>query len=305
MDNEQFVQMFTAGFQHVLEAVSENGRIHLDHFSNLDNSELIETMSNNLAEIYFSYTRGERDVFLPKLPELMCFMIVNALQAALPKHQRVFNSVKFRELLLDWATELVGGIRSMNTRTGREWFFQDAVDMPVMTSGTSSAFQDSMSAALTARKTVLPLNSVGCRYHLDHSPLVARYIDKNNPSLAAATAKNMLHVTMTHDPDRPLLSLQHGLEKTVKFREKKVDSELVGGLRKEAIGKGSRLLKEYKASKQSVQEDIGKLRVGMRAAIAMLQGKAISKAALINQLSVITNTTAAASAAAAATGLVA
>ena len=296
MDNDQFVTMFSAGFHHCLECVSDHGKVLTEKLCDLDNSEMMDLMGHNLAEIYFGYSRGERDVFLPKLPELLCFMIVNALQAASPKNQRIFNSFKFRELLLDWATELVGGLRIVSTRAGREWFFQDAVEVPLMTSNVVSAHQTAMAETLAQRVTTLPLNSVGCRYHLDHSPLVARYIEKNNPSLAAATAKNVLNVTMSHEPQRPLLSLQPGLVKTLKFREKKVDSDLVSGYRREATLKRSQILKEYALSKSQLNEDIGKLRTGMRAEIAMLKGgkgggtSVISKKALIAQLAITTGT---------------
>jgi len=279
MDNDQFICMITTGFHHVVECIMDSGMVDLEKFCDTSShSELLDEMGNSLAEIFFSFTREERDVFLPKLPELLCFVWVNALQAALPRHQRVFNSFRFREIILDWSTELLGGIRSMNVRAGREWFFQDAVEMPVMTTGSGSIFQAAVTDALAVRKTVLPLNSVGCRYNLDHSPLVARYIDKNGPSVAASTAKNILHVTMTHDPGRPLLSLQKGLDKTVRFRERRVDAESVNDYRKEAAQKRVALLKEYNRSKNILQEDIGKLRTGMRAAIAMLKsGKAAGK----------------------------
>jgi len=291
MDNEQFVSMFTAGFQHIVDCVSDNGKVHTDKLCDLEGSEMVELMGHNLAEYYFGFSRGERDIFLPKLPELLCFMIINALQAAVPKHQRIFNSFKFREIILDWALELVGGIRPVSTRAGRDWFFQDATEVPVMTSNTSSSFQTTMMDTLAQRVTTLPLNSVGCQYSLDHSPLVGRYIEKNNPSLAASTARNVLHVSMSHAPQRPLLSLQAGLVKTLKFREKKVDTDLVRGYRREAALKRGQILKEHALNRTTLNEDLGKLRTGMRAEIAALKSGgriSVSKAALIGQLRVKT-----------------
>lgn len=277
MDNEQFVTMFTAGFHHVVECISDNGMILAERLTSVgpDNA-FVAVMSTTLADMYFRFRRGDRDVFLPRLPELLCFMIVNALQAAVPKHQRVVNSARFRELIIDWSTELCGGIRSINCRTGKEWFFQDASDMPVMVSSSVGASPAALAMAATLAKrtaAVLPLNSVGSRYHLDHSPLVAMYIDKNNPSLASATAKNVLHVTLSHRPERPLLTLQEGLVKTVKFREKKVDVDEVRGLRREATLKRAQIMREFAAQKAQVNEDVAALREGMRESIAMLAGR--------------------------------
>lgn len=292
MDNEQFVTMFTAGFHHVLDCVSENGMVLIERLTGMQDSEFIHIMSSNLAEMYYTFQRGERDVFLPKLPELICFMIINALQAAVPKHQRIFNSIRFRELIIDWSTELVGGIRNINTRVGKEWFFVDASDLPIMCSQDVSSFSSAMTECLAKRTScTLPLNSVGSRYHLDHSPLVAMFIDKNNPSLASSTAKNVLHVTLSHDPDRPLMSLQKGLMKTTKFREKKVDLDVMKDYRKEAQRTRTRILKEYSESKTNMNDDINRLHEGMRASIAMLKGKKISKKSLIAELSVTQNPT--------------
>lgn len=277
MDNEQFVTMFSAGFHHVVDCISDNGMILAERLTSVgaDNA-FIGVMSSTLADMYFRFRRADRDVFLPRLPELLCFMIVNALQAAVPKHQRVVSSTKFRELIIDWATELCGGIRSINCRAGKEWFFQDATDMPVMVSSSAGASPAALAMAATLAKrttAVLPLNSVGSRYHLDHSPLVAMYIDKNNPSLASATAKNVLHMTLSHHPERPLLTLQDGLVKTVKFRESKVDAEEVRGYRREACIKRAQLMREYAAQRAKVNEDIDALREGTRESIAMLAGR--------------------------------
>lgn len=285
MDNPQFVTMFTAGFHHILECVSESGMILVEKLTSAgpDNA-LVSIMSATLADMYYTFQRSERDIFLPRLPELICFMIVNALQAAVPKHQRIYNSTKFRELIIDWASELVGGIRAINCRAGREWFFADALDMPVMISnaGRASLAVMTMNATLAKRTAaVLPLNSVGSRYNLDHSPLVGMYIDKYNPSLAAATARNVLHITLSHHPDRPLLTLQEGLVKTVKFREKKVDLEEVKGYRREVALKRTRIMKEYDVQKALAVGDVQHLKDGLKAQIAMLQGKKVSNKHLL------------------------
>ena len=299
MNNTQFVTLFTAAFHHILDSVSDNGMVFVEKLTDVQSSELVSLMSVNLAEMYYLFNRGERDLFLPKLPELVVFMVVNALQAAAPKHQRVFNSSRFRELILDWLTELVGGIRSVHARAGKEWIFHDATDHNIMTTNATSVFQQTITDGLAQRNTTLPLNSVGCRYNLDHSPLLSLYIQRTNPSVAAQCAKNVVHVTLSHAPDRPLLSLQPGLVKAVKFRERKVDYEVAKDTRRAAAASRLAMLDEFKRSKAQANEDIGRLREGMNAAIAMLKGgkgggasvaggarSAATKRALIAQLTV-------------------
>jgi len=125
MDNKQFVDILKNGYHHILGCISDGGVIDEEILSDVEGSGLVEVISNNFADIYFGFSRHERDIFLPKLPEILVFMIINALQAAQPKHQRIYMSTMFREMMLDWSTELFGGFRQSKARTGREWLFDD------------------------------------------------------------------------------------------------------------------------------------------------------------------------------------
>jgi len=68
-----------------------------------------------------------------------------------------------------------------------------------------------------------PINSVRSCYLLDHSPLVGMYIEKNNPS--CNILQNKLKMTLSHLPTRPLTTVQSGLIKTVRFRDRHCDDK--------------------------------------------------------------------------------
>jgi hypothetical protein len=71
-------------------------------------------MSMCIAEMLVTERKrnsNSHDNLFRRLPELLCYMLVNSLLSVSPRQARVFNSVQFREILLDWLGELIGGIR--------------------------------------------------------------------------------------------------------------------------------------------------------------------------------------------------
>ena len=198
MDNSQFVDILTCSYHHILACISDSGVVYEDRLVDIHDSALIESISNNFADIYFGISRHERDLFIPKLPELLCFMAINALQAAQPKHQRLYMSVKFREILMDWGTELFGGVRQSQTKVGKEWIFLDCNEQKVMTTSKPSKFTiDFIDAKKRRAKSQYPINTIGSSYMLDHSPLIKMYIERNNKS--CHLIKNKLNVTFCAD----------------------------------------------------------------------------------------------------------
>jgi hypothetical protein len=117
--------------------------------SSLSN-KLISQLARNLAEMFFNIKLTERDLFFTKLSEILTYMIVNALRTSYPKHHRICQSIKFREILLDWFNELLSGIRNTNCRINCEWLFQDIYDVPILTTTTSSANHITSSSSSTS-----------------------------------------------------------------------------------------------------------------------------------------------------------
>jgi hypothetical protein len=97
---------------------------------------LLETISLNLAEMLLMDRTGHsstsHDILFTRLPELLCFMIVNACIYALPKLTRLFYAIRFRELVMDYLNELIGGLRLTNCQQHREWLFKDAYDTNIV-----------------------------------------------------------------------------------------------------------------------------------------------------------------------------
>jgi hypothetical protein len=83
------------------------------------------------------------DMLFSRLPELLSYMSIQALIATIPKLSRVFNSVKFRELLLDWFTELINGIKITNCHIDREWLFKNSNENPLILIGEPTSLSKS------------------------------------------------------------------------------------------------------------------------------------------------------------------
>ena len=276
MDTEEFVGTITNMYHHILGVISDSGVIHMDKLDDIHDSILIETMSNHFANIYFGLSQHERDIFLPKLPELLIFMVINALQAALPKHQRLYMSVKFREILLDWTGELFNGMRGSSSKVGRDWLFQDCNDMQVMTAVHSNQFLSSLDGTLTRRKkhAVCPISTARSYYNFDHSPLVKMYIERNNPG--ALQIKNKLRVTLSHYPERPLVTLQEGLRKTVRLRERYTDDKRVKRTIQRGKNQRKELMEGYEKARNGYKRDTHRIREALKYRMAELSGKSLS-----------------------------
>ena len=277
MDTPEFVGTVLNMYHHVLGVISDSGVIHMEKLEELQDSPLIETISNHFANMYFGMTQHERDIFLPKLPELLLFMVINALQAALPKHQRMYMSCRFREIILDWSGELFCGIRPSDSRVGRAWMFDDCNDSAVMTASHSNQFLAALDGTVTRKTKVShhPLSAARSYFNFDHSPLIGMYIERNNPG--ALQIKNKLRVTLSHFPSRPLVTLQTGLRKTVRLRERHTDEKRI----KQTIRRGNNSRKEmmenYDAARNSYKRDTHRIQEALKYKLAELSGKKLSQ----------------------------
>lgn len=277
MDTPEFVGTITNMYHHILGVISDSGVVHMDKLDDINDSSLIETMSNHFANIYFGLSQHERDIFLPKLPELLIFMVINALQAALPKHQRLYMSVKFREILLDWTGELFNGMRGSSSKVGRDWLFEDCNDAQVMTAVHSNQYLSSLNGTLTRKKklAICPISTARSYYNFDHSPLVRMYIARNNPG--ALQIKNKLRVTLSHYPERPLVTLQEGLRKTVRLRERYTDDRRVKRTIKRGKDTRKELMEGYEKARSGYKRDTHRIREALKYKMAELSGKTLSE----------------------------
>ena len=276
MDRTEFVDILTCSYHHILACISDSGMVHEDKLVDIHSDPKIEAISNNFANIYFGISRHERDLLIPKMPELLCFMSINALQAVAPRHQRLYMSGRFREILIDWGTELFGGMRQSQTRCGKGWIFVDTNDMKVLTTNKPNKFTQVFEEARSKRtKSVYPLNSIGSSYMLDHSPLIKMYIERNNKS--CHLIKNKLNVTLSHFPDRPLTTLQASLVKSTRFREKKTEDKEVKQTMRRSNSMRRTIMTNLDVQEANYRKDMFRIKEALKTKLRVLKNVKISR----------------------------
>lgn len=124
MDNKNYTTLLSAGYTFLSHCIEENGTVNVDRLRDIKQSPYIFMIAANVTEIIYNSKTLDRDIFFSKLPEIVTFQLISALHTTTPRHHRLYNSKKFRAVILDWCTELFIGIRPCNTQSGREWLFQ-------------------------------------------------------------------------------------------------------------------------------------------------------------------------------------
>jgi hypothetical protein len=133
IDNVHFQDMLTYTYYFISSCISETTVVDTVKLASAKETSYIKEITTDLAQLYMTIPLKERDMFLPKCPEILAYLLVNAMRTAIPKHHRLMGMCQFREILLDWCTELIAGLRLTNCRLNREWFFSDAIEGPILT----------------------------------------------------------------------------------------------------------------------------------------------------------------------------
>jgi hypothetical protein len=135
VDNRNFQILLSASYYIIADCVSDTSVVNVEKLHDIDvgHTPLIKTMATNISEMYYTIKLRERELLFAKLPEVLAFMALTALRTSMPKHHRLCLSAKFREILIDWYCEVVGGMRFTNCRTNREWLFTDVFDAQIVT----------------------------------------------------------------------------------------------------------------------------------------------------------------------------
>lgn len=135
VDNRNFQILLSASYYIIADCVSETSVVNVEKLQDIDvgHTPLIKTMATNISEMYYTIKLRERELLFAKLPEVLAFMALTALRTSMPKHHRLCLSAQFREILIDWYCEVVGGLRFTNCRTNREWLFTDVYDAQIVT----------------------------------------------------------------------------------------------------------------------------------------------------------------------------
>lgn len=293
LDEPQFKTLMAASYHVVSQCVADNGCVNVDRLSDMNASEYTSIMGKSLSEMIFNIRRQDRDILFHRLPELLVFMCVNALHTVTPKHHRVYNSFKFRDLILDWTTELISGIRPTNTRTGREWLYQDCSENTIiLTKDTIRTNIEESKAkkklkALTTNAlqggTYLDERSSRTNFLLEYSPLVNKYLDihsvVNGPRQKSL---NALKMTLSHAPYRPLLTLnENGQTAPSTLKSKKSDFEVERKEMKKSMSRSKKVMKDFENGKLEYKDDLNKMRDALKTHLAVLSNKKVSKKQLL------------------------
>jgi hypothetical protein len=178
------------------------------------------------------------------------YMLINCLQSTHPKHARVFGTIRFREIMLDYFSEVLMGIRLSNSHINREWIFQTATDLPILTH-----------VAPEVQSKIKKHNpSVGMEkstYKMANSPLVKRYIGATENS----TLSYAINFSMTHVPERPLTTLPEAIGfHSKKPRVKSSYHEAVIRNLKDTRKRREGFMTQFEDENKSLRSDIRKMK---------------------------------------------
>ena len=275
VDDSHYQNVLAASYRHVLGCISDIGNVNVDRLLDMDLSHYTEVMSTNIAEMIFTVKMHDRDLFFAKLPEITSFMIIEALHTSTPKHYRVYNSVRFREILLDWTSELLMGIRLSNCKANREWLFSNAQESNIMTSSTSTVKFPPLQTSQTAATSL---------FSMEHSPLVRMYMGRD-PHKQPTSGGLGYKVALSHSRDRPLTVMNdYALLRLGKTYNRKCDMRQVHKTLKETISKKKNIMKEYTANKDNLNADLRKLKESYHTHIDHLSNKKVTKAKLLQAI---------------------
>ena len=274
----EFVSMMSSAFQFVQNCISESGSVSLDKLNDITHSPSISAMSNNLADMFFLQNPRARDMFFNRLPEILCFMVLTALQISNPKNHRLFNSSRFRELLLDLFNELLCGMRPTDSRRNSEWLFEDTNDSQIMTSNSNMSM--SLSQEALQRRSGGNLNklaSAQSTYTIGHSPLIGSHLGVQSQK---HPIQNTLKLTLCHLPNRPLICLSDG-DMLKNVRERKISQDIILSTVHGGQARRIELKKDYIHSKATLRQDKSNLRESLKINLAVLDNVPVSNKRLV------------------------
>lgn len=275
VDDYHYQNLLSCGFRHVLSCISDSGNVSIDKLLDMADSPFTSIMATNISEMIYSMRLRDRDVFFAKLPEITSFMIIEALHTSTPKHYRVYNSVRFREILLDWTSELLSGIRLSNVKAGREWIFNSALESNIMTTSSIPVILPNISAKQTAASSL---------YCVEHSPLVRQYMGLK-PDQKPTAGGYGFKAALSHSIDRPLTEMNsYAILRKGKSHARKCDMEAVKKQLKESALHRKNIMKEFHTTTDSTNADLRRMRSAYLTAIDHLSNKKVTKKQLVASL---------------------
>ena len=288
----QFRNILAASQSYIADKLGNAGVLNVDDLNNIHDDPLIEQLSVNVSQlILLSKPKfgSAQDILFLRLPEILCFMIIPCLHANLPSFSRIFNSVKFREIILDWISELVGGLRIADSKKDKDWIFADAVDTVIMTESnpidtmamtlasrtlgtvfTEDNDADSHSAKASKSQKIVEkssaavlsnLSSAISKFSLEHSPIMDLYLNLGRDKNSAHVCGTSMKAYLSHQPLKPLTTMK--LDKLLiqgAYRERKVRMEQYKSTIKNTLESQKNIKNKFEANNKSLQKDLRKIK---------------------------------------------
>lgn len=302
IDSRQYTNVFAASLNFISACLGENGSISIIKLNNIQDNGYIHEMSANISAMMLvnnAKRSNSHDLLFKRLPELLCYMVANSLQSCAPRNSRVFNSCGFREILLDWFSELVGGLRLTNCRSGREWLFDNANDANIVVcedesrahamKNASAAEKDSTcnvgldneEGCSTVRSVPLPsLGSAVSQFAIDNSPLMNIYLNmsRTTPYVCAHSLK----VKLSHKPERPITTIRSDCTLTDgAFRERKiVTDQLRQSMQLSSVHRRA-ILSQHALSRKMAADETLRIRQSGRMQMSMIGSKTVTNKQLL------------------------
>jgi len=269
MESVKFQRIVSGCYYTVSQCISDNGTFNVEKLCTLEKSTSLKLISSNFSEIFYFSGGKQRESLFSKFPEVLTFLVTNALHVSIPKHSRMYGTCRFKEILLDYFSELFTGLRPSNCRHGRDWLFAFSNEIPIST--TTGPVKERSSAQSRSVST----------FTLGNSPLLSMYIN------ASTTFKNTADLTMglSHYPERPITTLHFPHQsKTVigKPRMRLIDTIEVKNVLDESRKTTRAIMDDFHASKQIVRNDMKKLRDSYKLSLKWIERSHTLKKAGLN-----------------------
>lgn len=263
VDQESFRNILAASYYIVSDCISDSGIVNLDKLLNFTDTPYSNQMSVNLADMYFSSKLRSYDQFFLHVPEILSFMLICAIRTSTPKHHRLCQAAKFREILLDWCSEIIGGIRFTNCKTNREWLFNEVLESQIL---VVSANTSGPSAPKLYNEN--QYGSARTKYSIGLSPLIDAYIGKSRTTHANISTT----LSMSHPPNRLPFTI-NTQEDTVlgKPRFKKMDYSTIKDVINITTTHRKQIINELNQMEKNTKRDLFKIHKKSKSALRALE----------------------------------
>jgi len=213
-----------------------------------------------------------------RLPEILCFMTVNSMQSCIPRLNRIFNSVRFREILLDWMVEILGGVKVNEFSKNKHWLFANAIETSIIVVHENASHQLNLKPPTPKENSPEALQDPSAnlsyalsKYSLEHSPIMDVYFNLNRTANTSHVCPTPFKVYLSHSPLRPFTTMRpETLVSEGKFREKKILHENVRSALKATSVVQNNLHSQFVANKRSMVSDVQKIRDSLKIQLSVL-----------------------------------